>query len=293
MTNALDILQSRLRSDPRRWPDRHGEYHADCPWCGKVTKPHQTHFSIFRHKDSYACKCHVCGEGGGLKKLLRHLDIHDTPITASVRHQEPPKPKRWQSDPARYVQAFCEHPRRLQAWQAYKPLTIDSIARWRLGVGVLPSSRCQHRRLIVPVYETGQVIALHGRAYLPDDDDAKWLTSGGSRKNVLFNGDLLQSGRVVVICENMIDCILVMQQRSQWIAVASGGTAWRDEFTGQIAAARPAAVLVWLDNDDAGQKSADTIVPALCRAGLGVTRYQWALDAPPKADVGWVVMRGK
>jgi hypothetical protein len=209
----------------------------------------------------------------------------------------------------------------LQAWQAYKPLSIDSIAHWQLGVGVLPSSRCPHKRLIVPVFDQGQVVAFHGRAYLPGDDDAKWLTAGGSRKDVLFGAECLRPGRVVVIVENMVDAILLMQQRPAWVAVASGGVAWSDTFTQQIIATRPASVLVWLDNDLAGapnehtysallttwhqeqqQKIAAGIIPRLPpepfprgprilesfrRHKYGaVQQYQWPAGTPHRADVG-------
>lgn len=285
MTHTLDALRARLRIDARRWPDRHGEYHADCPFCGKESARGQTHFSLFPWQETLAYKCHVCGEGGGLRNLLRNLELHDTPVRLPEQHREPPKPRNWQQHPERYLQAFCAAPTRLQDWQSYKPLTLDSIAHWRLGAGVLPSSRCEHRRLIVPVYDSGRVVAFHGRAYLPGDTDAKWLTAGGSRKDVLFNADRLRPGAMVVICENMIDCILLMQQRS-WVAVASGGVGWNERFTRQIAASNPASVLVWLDNDAAGQRSADEIVPSLCEAGVPTTRYRWPATAPAKADVG-------
>jgi hypothetical protein len=49
---------------------------------------------------------------------------------------------------------------------AYKPLSLDSILRWKLGVGILPSSRCEKRRLILPVFDGGRLVAFHGRAYL-------------------------------------------------------------------------------------------------------------------------------
>ena len=84
--------------------------------------------------------------------------------------------------------------------QGYKPLTLDSIARWlRLGVELCCPPRCEKqaaRRLILRrVFDGGfRVVAFHGRAYLPDDTDAKWLTAGGSSKQVLFNIDLVRPG---------------------------------------------------------------------------------------------------
>lgn len=328
MTDTLDILHSKLRIDGHRWPDRHGEYHADCPFCGKPAMKGQTHFSLFAHNNSFAYKCHVCGAGGGLVVLLRHLEI-DAPANAAlrtVRPQEPPKPRQWQRNPDRWLDGFLGAPERLRAWQAYKPLSLESISQWKLGIGVLPSSRCRHKRLIVPVFDQGQVVAFHGRAYLPGDDDAKWLTAGGSRKDVLFGAECLRPGRVVVIVENMVDAILLMQQRPAWVAVASGGVGWSDAFTQQVIAARPASVIVWLDNDLAGCPNEQTygalltawhaeqqrlvaagIIPRVPREPFprgpriiesfrqhkykAIQPYRWPVGTPYRADIGTLLQQ--
>jgi hypothetical protein len=114
-----------------------------------------------------------------------------------------------------------------------------------------------------------------------------------------------------------------MQQRPDVVAVASGGVAWREAFTQQIAASKPSRVIVWLDNDLAGCPNAETyralrrewetqmrekvaqgIIPrlptlpapigpviakALQDAGVAASCYRWDVGTPPKADLGWAL----
>lgn len=307
MTDLLTLLAQRLQADERR----DGRQHCDCPFCGKEAKRGQTHFSFC----DAGYTCWVCGAKGGLVALARHLDLRsDAPITPRAP-KDTPEPRHWQTD-ARVLATYTSALDTVTRWQAYKPLSLDAIARARLGVGVLPSSRSRHRRLIVPVFDGGRLVALHGRAYLPDDTDAKWLTAGGSRKDVLYGADRLTPGADVVICENMVDALLAMDSLPGIVALAGGGVSWRDEWTQQIAASRPARVLMWLDNDLVGCPNAPTyaalarqwqqqrpgvavpeprgpqIANELLAAGVSARVYRWPASAPMRADLGWMLMQG-
>lgn len=315
MSDLLDTLAHQLGAELRH--DR--RYHCDCPFCGKEAKRSQKHFSFVA--EGYVCW--VCGAQGGLRALAERVGATGDAPRLAPRRAEPAPPRRWQVAPDRYVQQFCEAPTRLPDWQNYKPLSIDTIARYRLGVGLLPSSRCDVRRLIVPVYHAGQVVAFHGRAYRDGDDHAKWLTAGGSRKDVLFNGDALRPDAVVIICENLVDCLLAQEAEPGVVAVAGGGVAWADAWTAQIAASRPRHVLVWLDNDLAGAPNPETyraalaewratmaqrvaegkisrvpadpeprgpqIANALIAAGVRASVYRWPAGTPRKMDLGGVL----
>lgn len=303
MTTLLDILAQRLDAQLRR----DGRYHADCPFCHKEAKQAQKHFSFCA--DGF--KCWVCDAQGGLRALAEHLDLSTDAPAAPRRVQEPQAPRNWQKRPEYYLDRYCGALDRVTHWQAYKPLTLDSIARHRLGVGVLPASRCEKRRLIVPVFSRGRIVAFHGRAYRDDDADAKWLSAGGSSKQVLFNADALIGNPTVVICENFVDAILVMQSEPSLVAVAGGGANWRQEWTDQIAQARPKHVLVLLDNDLAGFPNLETyahlraqwerehpdvkppeprgpkIASSLLAAGVRSVRGpNWPAGTPPKYDIG-------
>lgn len=307
MPDLIDTLAQRLDAQVRN--DR--RYHADCPFCGKEAKRAQKHFSFV----DAGYKCWVCDASGSLARLASHLAI-SAPVAATPRPVRPARPvpaRPWQQQTEAYLRRFGEALDRVPAWESYKPLDLDTIARFRLGVGVLPSSRCQHRRLIVPVFDGDRVVAFHGRAFLPGDDDAKWLTSGGSRKDVLYNAQLLRPGAFVIIAENMIDCLLAMQCDPTCVAISSGGVNWRDEWTAQIAASRPEQVLVWLDNDLVGNPNQRTyralaaqwrrerqieppeprgpkIANDLLAAGLNARCYQWPASTPAKYDLGSALM---
>lgn len=305
MTNIATTLFDQLCDQLHAQPDRKGEVWIDCPQCGKDKK----HFSF----NETAGHCFACDFSGSLRQIAELLNVADRPAPRVQRRQEPPRPRQWQQAPERWLDGYCAALSRVSAWQSYKPLTLDSIARFRLGVGVLPSSRCTHRRLILPVFDGGRVVAFHGRAYLPEDTDAKWLTAGGSSKQVLFNREAIQPGATVVICENFVDAILAMQVRPDIVAVAGGGASWQETWTAQLAQARPARVIVWLDHDLAGNGSTwhhrelvalwrqknpghpppeprgPQIANDLLAVGVRASVYQWPKGTPLKADIGWIV----
>lgn len=305
MTPLFDTLCTQLHVEP----DYRGEVWMDCPNCGKGRK----HFSF----NERAGHCFACDYSAALPTIAEQLNITQDAPAAPRRALDPPKPKHWQHNPDRYLDGFCAALDRVERWSAYKPLTLDSISRFRLGVGLLPSSRCEHRRLILPVWASGRIVAFHGRAYRPDDTDAKWLTSGGSDKRVLFGADLLRPGATVITCENFVDAILAMQVEPQIVAVAGGGASWQERWTQQLAASRPRHVLVWLDNDLVGCPNTETrrellrrwriehpdalrapepkgpqIANELLAAGVKASVYQWPAGTPPKADIGWALMKG-
>lgn len=303
MTTSFDQLITQLQAELRR--DR--RYHADCPFCGKAMKKAQKHFSFC--EDGYICW--VCEAKGGLSTLATHIGAGVLAERPAKCAQEPPQPRQWQQRPEWHLNRYCGALDRIDRWTAYKPLTLDSIARWRLGVGVLPSSRSGYRRLILPVFQDGQIVAFHGRAYLEADTDAKWLTAGGSSKQVLFNGNLLRAGATVIIVENFVDAILAMQAAPDVVAVAGGGASWQDAWTAQIAQSQPSAVLVWLDHDLAGngsryhaaeliaewkrrnpkaqhlpEPSGPKIANQLLEAGARATLYEWPRGSALHADIG-------
>lgn len=70
--SLLDAVAQHLATDPARWPDKRGDYHADCPYCGKPAKRGQVHFRI---SPDGLCYCQVCQAGTGLSALAEHLGI--------------------------------------------------------------------------------------------------------------------------------------------------------------------------------------------------------------------------
>ena len=236
-------------------PDRKGEVWVDCPQCGKGQK----HFSF----NETTGHCFACGYSGSLRQIAELFGTVDRPAPRAERPAPAPRPDFWQQEPARWLDRYGAALDRLERWQAYKPLTLDSIARYRLGVGKLPlwsADRGQWyewpcRRLIVPLWSKGQIVGFYGRAFDPNDHGPKWLGASGTDKSHLFLTGQLTRGCTLVIAENYVDAILAAQQQPDVVGAAVGGATWRDAWTTQIAAARPTRVVVWLDHDLAGNGS--------------------------------------
>lgn len=316
----FDTLCAQLHVEP----DRKGEVWIDCPRCGKDKK----HFSFSEQRGGH---CFSCDYSGSLKAIAELLNVQPDERARPVRRaHETRAPRAWQQRPDYYLSLYGGALDRVTRWQAYKPISLESIARYRLGVGRLPASRCQHRRLILPIFDAaGRCVALHGRAYQPDDTDAKWLTAGGSSKQHLFVAGQLRPGCIAVIVENYVDAILASERAPEAVYVALGGAAWQEAWTQQLVLAQPRQVLVWLDHDLAGngsryhatdllaswrrsveaRRATDPALAArpfpnppeprgpkiandLLAAGVRSQLYVWPKGSPLKADLGYALMQG-
>lgn len=80
----FDLIVAQLHTDPGRWPDKHGDYHADCPYCAKPAKKHQVHFRI---SSAGLCYCQVCQQGTTLTALAQHLGVATQPAQNGVSPQ--------------------------------------------------------------------------------------------------------------------------------------------------------------------------------------------------------------
>lgn len=269
-------------------PDRHGEVMVDCPSCGKPAKRGQVHFS-FSERGSH---CFVCGYSASLRQLAEHYGIVDGSPIVPRPLPPPPKPKpepEWTRQ-AEFWRRYLPLPPIALDYCARRGLTRETAERWRLGWGVLPSSRCRLPRLIVPSFEDGHLVGLRGRAVLTEDTDAKWLTAGGSRA-ALWGGDELRVGAPLIITEAPLSAMLAMQEASDISAVAiCSASTWREEWTERIRAARPESILVVLDNDAAGLAGGVRVVNDLLKAGLAARLYRWPRLTPEHADLADLVV---
>jgi len=291
-------------------PDRRGEAHIPCPACGKEVKRGHVHFSFSERGGA----CMVCGYRAGLVQLARVLG-------AETRPWQPPPPKRrpkreaprpW--DFEALAASYEAHPDRVRLWQSYKPLSVETIRRYRLGVGPLPlySSRCGHERLQVPLIDDGRVVGFRSRQ-LGCACAGKWLSPTGTRL-VLYNAHVLEGRYGVRICilENPIDALLAQERAPGIVFLATLGVSmWRPEWTERLRAARPVSVVVGYDNDRPGngggargreawlETHARDIVPGgvrLCNilneAGVRARLLRWPASAPLKADFGLALAGG-
>lgn len=313
-----------------------GEYAGPCPICGGRDRFHAqpaerrwfcSHCTGRQWQDTIEFV--RLEQGLGFREAVEHLvGPADRPVARRRRPLPPPQPlpaitKRshgWKRRAAQYVEEYEACPDRARLWQAHKPLTVETIERFRLGVGALPeySSRCRHRRLVLPIVEGGRIVGLRGRAFECDCD--KWLPAAGSAVT-LFGLDQLHPDATVYVVENNVDAMLAMQE-TPYCAVSStsGVSVWRDEWTEALVAVRPELVVVAYDNDLAGQAAGPLrrrlidawreewqarnpgkrvppspvangpkVVNRLLAAGLPAVLWEWPAEAPAKADVGWLL----
>lgn len=269
-------------------PDRHGECHISCPGCKKEPARGQVHFS-FSEKGGY---CFVCGFKCSLPYLAKELGMGDR-----IYQPPPPQPEKprqvysWMAYAERHVRQFEEHPERFELWQAHKPVSVETIERMRLGVGVLPASSCHHLRLIVPVIDGTMIVGLRGRRL--NCRCAKWTASAGSTLNMLplYNEQTLEPRRVVWIVENCVDALMIGQVMG-FVGLATYSVVyWRKAWTEKLVEAWPELIVVAYDNDEPGRKNGARLANTLLEAGLDAVMYPWG-DAPEKMDIGTILMGG-
>jgi hypothetical protein len=293
-------------------PDRRGEHHITCPDCTHESTPRAPHCSF----NEQGWFCFSCGAGGSLKSLAERLNVpvSERPqITPRKSLQEAPRRAYpWQHDPD-ILYAYESHPQRFLAWERYKPLPRPVIEAKRLGVGRLPSSKCPHERLIVPVLDEGEMVGLRGRSL--GCECGKWLVAAGTHLNrqPLYNQDALTNNQVVWIVENPVDALMVAVS-TPFVGLASYSTSWwRAEWTEVLKLARPELVMVAYDQDLVGNGGGDRraefvaewlkshprvpesrgikLVNTLLAAGIHAVLFPWK-DKPYKYDIGSLLMQG-
>lgn len=308
-----DELVHRTQADV----DRRGEAHLACPVCGKESSPRNPHCSFSER----GWKCFVCGSGGSLRDLAKRLQVETHAEMPLYANRKAAKPVRtnvpyWATfeSAQRLLERFENHPHRISLWRSYKCLSEEMIERHRLGVGVLPASRCKHERLIVPVFAGTMLVGLRGRSL--SCDCGKWLQSGGTTLDrlPLYNDQALEQGGVVWIVENPIDALMI-SERTPYTGLATYSISyWREAWTETLKAAQPELVVIAFDNDLPGQGGGvnrermvrewlrtHPMVPeprgpklanTLIKAGLPAVLYDWPAGTPNKFDIGSLLAAG-
>lgn len=274
------------------------EWSGPCPFCGKG----DDRFFVAPRRNAWGCRYCAPQYNDPITFVRRRDNLSfweavellsgpeaassPTPTVTVTRH-EPAAPD-WQPPwwAARGIVGLS--PRRFAAWQAYKPLTRQTIVDRQLGLGVVPGQRlCRHERLLVPVVEGSQLVAYRGRATCCACP--KWLTAAGSKKT-LYGLERLAGQRPLWITENHADA-LMLEERYGFATLSpttGAATRWLPAWIEAVARAAPAQVVIAFDNDEAGERAGLRLEVQLCEAGVRARLWQWR-DAPPKADIGWLI----
>jgi hypothetical protein len=237
-SSLFDALASHVRVQP----DRQGEVWIACPSCGAKQK----HFSF----SARGAHCHKCGYSPALKALAEQLGLRDQRPYAAPREVERPRPapKPWQAQADLLARNYAQTPGAAQAWAAYKPISPETRLAHLLGLGVVPSCKCRHPRLIVPLFKAGQVVGFRGRL-IACDCPQKWISPAGSEM-VLYNAEAIVTGKPVTIVENPIDALMLGEQWGEIAVATLGVSIWKDGYTDLVR--RASEVTVAFDNDVAG-----------------------------------------
>lgn len=296
----------RIGGKPQYVPPR-------CP-NGDENRPDDMKYSVLvdEHARRVRCgHCFACGETWGAWTLATMMGIvgsgegHD-PYLAAPKE----RPRRqtwtpdWMLDAPRIVESMTGNVAR-QFWSSYKVVPDDAFEFYELGCGVLPASRCERPRLIVPFKAGDKYVGLRGRALAScacstKGTCQKWMQSsmGGRDGRILWAGAALlpsatpadyqrlglarsrierATGKVIVLRENHVDCIREEAEGVVAIAPMNGAASWRDEWTRLIVEVEPEAVAVGYDYDHAGN-------------GPLVTRYEQRYCAAARRAGWWPVL---
>lgn len=309
-------------------PDKRGNVHVPCPACGRPPKPKQVHFS-FCERGGHCFVCDFSATLAGLAErvLGGSIAVGYTPHVKEVpepmqwqscadvvlesMHNEPGALAAWQKYRP-FTQATFDR------WQ----LGIGRL--WFRNEETKKEYPSSHNRLVYPIIVHGQIIGFRGRAYHHEDRGAKWINATNSQ-TALIGLELVRSGSTVVVCESPVDAMLAMQVNPSIVAIAStaGAHSWRRDWTSEIAQRKPKRIIIWHDHDFAGNcpidgkhykrcdvcqsehakwrlehpnatQSPQSSLPKLWRelqhVGCKISVYDWPIDTPPKADLGWALM---
>lgn len=296
--------------------DHKGNCHITCPQCGKTPSRTETKFSF----NNEGFNCFVCGFSGGLKKLAEYLCLDIGSIVPYIAPRRPVKKHvipGWTINPKPYLDGLKTNHNRYDEWYNHKRIKAATVDKFQLGLSILPGTRCKHQRLIVPVFELGNLVGIRGRAIKCPAECPKWLNATGS-KPALFNGDLITTRQVIIITENNVDSCLTMQETDNVIAVSStnGASTWRSHWSEAIAKGNPSQVVVFLDCDCPGgiihprdlsehirlwkeenpkskyvpESNAVKIVNELLLLKVKAIAYQWPRYTPRKMDLGSLLL---
>jgi hypothetical protein len=295
-------------------PDRRGWMHIACPFCGKEPPqrgPNKPNFS-FNHN---GYKCYSCGATGNIYELAKHVGVWDGGVPEvdprSFRAKPPVVEKEipWAANASTLLKSYVSHPKKVERWREYKPLSSDTIELYRFGVGKLPGDFDE--RLIVPVFGKNHesIVGFHGRSLTRE---LKWKSAKGSHKRIPWGWTSLGGGEELWIVENYADAALLMQIYPSVTAIGMGMVrVLREDELNWFKLHPPASVTVAFDNDMAGQASdmlylelclewkrkhpkagappprhGPVLVEQLQKAGIKAQAFEWRPEDRPKKDIG-------
>jgi len=248
-----------------------------CPICGSGTGAHKT--GAFSVKDGEQWHCFSCNQGGDIYDLyaaINKCDLseatraimarygsnehavkkehkHSTNI-AQKTEEKAEQPQDYAAELAAYHAALAGSPG--ETYLQGRGITVETMNRFNLGYNAAKKA------ITIPYNAAGTYYSTRST-----DPNAR---PHDNLKNVtmpLFNAAALYSDTAVFIVESPLCAISIMQESGQ--AVAISGTGGKGRLIEQLKKKTTQAALVLaLDNDEAGEKAAEELAAALTELGV-------------------------
>ena len=278
----LDTLKRYLRDEVAETLKKSkGKFYV-CPLCGSGTGKNGTGaFSLDEHSDGERWKCFACDKGGDIFDLYEMRDglskanaarailvkYGSASATATANRPTKPasdgnasdtsakKPRSYAKDIARYASAL--EGSEGETYLKGRGLSSDTMRRFSLGY-------CAQRGTITIPYNS------QGSYYGQRSIAASATGKHFNLKDVsvpLFNAAALYSAGVCFVVESPLCAISIAQEGGASVAI--GGTSGERRLITQLKK-KPtrAAIVLALDNDEAGQAAAAKLDEALTEAGF-------------------------
>ena len=205
-----------------------------CPYCGDSQKSRtKARGFVYRKKNDLFYKCHNCGVGTTLGKLIEHLDSKSYKDYIMERYKSGVKtvnkePEFKFNEPVFRSKDICstlnslselgeDHParkiidRRNLPISSYKDLFLcPEFYKFtnNLIPNKFPSLDGDHPRLLIPFRdEEGEVFAYQGRAF--GDEKPKYLTIKLQERDKIFGLDKIDKRKEVLVVEGPLDSLFL------------------------------------------------------------------------------------
>ena len=205
-----------------------------CPYCGDSQKSRtKARGFVYRKKNDLFYKCHNCGMGTTLGKLIEHLDSKSYKDYIMERYKSGVKtvnkePEFKFDEPVFRSKDVCstlnsleelqdDHParkiidRRNLPISSYKDLFLcPEFYKFtnKLIPNKFPSLDGDHPRLLIPFRdEKGEVFAYQGRAF--GDEKPKYLTIKLQERDKIFGLDKIDKRKEVLVVEGPLDSLFL------------------------------------------------------------------------------------
>ena len=198
-----------------------------CPYCGDSQKSqNKARGYFYRKKNDFFYKCHNCGSGTNLAKVIKYIDS-DLYKMYVIERYSVDAPKTEQPEFEFETPTFKKRDSRLETLTPINKLNDDHPARQFVKSRQIPeefysdlylctkffkwakiSNKQDHPRLVIPFRDaTGEVFAAQGRAF--GDETPKYLTVKFQDKPKIFGFDRVDVSRRIYVVEGPIDSLFV------------------------------------------------------------------------------------